>query len=298
MSPFYRLFTGAVTLFVVYTFSATAQYIPLPNAFAHNDYQHKQPLFEAISNGYNNIEADVYVYKGKLVVTHVLPQLHHRRTLEALYLAPLAKHIAEQGGEIYSGFAAPLTLMIDIKSDDVKTYKLLKPLLEKYRHYLSGYQNGRWHAGAVRVVLSGHKPFELLRNDPDRLAFIDEDLRKIKRDTTDDLISMASCKFSKLLHCKKNGLFSRRDEDKLRSYVEDAHRYGAKVRLWASPNKHTTWQQLLACGVDLISTDKLSFLRDFLIEDKCDDTIPDDDLLKTAYLPLPKDIEEDIGLGF
>ena len=94
MNP-YRLLTGMLVMFMCSPLFACAQRIPLPNAFAHNDYQHKQPLFEAISNGYNNIEADVYVYKGKLVVTHVLPQLHHRRTLEALYLAPLAKHIAE-----------------------------------------------------------------------------------------------------------------------------------------------------------------------------------------------------------
>lgn len=297
MKPLYCLLQGVMALLLFLPLWANAQLMPLPNAFAHNDYQHKKPLFEAISNGYNNIEADVYVYKGRLVVTHVLPQLHHSRTLEDLYLAPLAKHITDRDGEIYSGFTAPFTLMIDIKSDGAKTYKLLKPLLEKYRHQLSGYQNGQWKAGAVRVVLSGHKPYELLRNDPDRLAFIDDDLRKIKRDTTANLINMASCKFSKLLRCNKNGSLSQHYENKLRHYVEDAHRYGAKVRLWASPNKHTTWQQLLACGVDLISTDKLSFLRDFLIKEKGNEAVLDLSTAQTAYWPVPDEIDDPISLG-
>ncbi|PJJ84558.1 PI-PLC domain-containing protein [Mucilaginibacter auburnensis] len=245
-----------------------AQDVVLPNAFAHNDYQHKKPLFEAIKQGYANIEADVYAYKGSLVVTHVLPILHHRRTLEALYLEPLADLINERNGEVYTGFAAPVTLMIDIKSDGAKTYRLLKPILEKYRSYLCGYSNGQWQPGPVRIVLSGKKPFDMVRNDPDRLVFIDEDLRKIGRDTTRNLFNMASCKFSKLVRCNKDGSLSPRYQARLRNYVNDAHKYGVRVRLWASPNKYTTWQQLLTCGVDMIATDKLTTLHNFLIDEK------------------------------
>ncbi|MGY3213053.1 phosphatidylinositol-specific phospholipase C/glycerophosphodiester phosphodiesterase family protein [Mucilaginibacter sp. HD30] len=268
MNRCFCLVRGVIALFFSLPLLCIAQDLPLLNAFAHNDYQHKKPLFDALRNGYVNIEADVYTFKGKLVVTHVLPQIHHRRTLEDLYLAPLANHIAGKNVEIYTGFIEPLTLMIDIKSDPDKSYKLLKPLLEKYRNYLSGYRNGQWQAGPLRIVLSGNKPYKQLKNDPDRLAFIDEDLRRITRDTSTGLFSMASCKFSKLLRCKKDGTFSQRDEVRLRNYVEDAHRYGARVRLWSSPDKHTTWRQLLDCGVDLIVTDKLTNLRDFLIQDK------------------------------
>lgn len=277
MNRLFFMIQGAVALFLSLPHFINAQGIPLPNAFAHNDYQHKQPLFEAIKTGYANVEADVYVYKGKLVVTHVLPQIHHKRTLEALYLAPLANYFASQNGEIPTGFMPQFTLMIDIKSDPDKAYRLLKPLLEKYRPYLSGYQNGQWQQGAVRIVLSGNKPYHQLKNDQDRLAFIDQDLRKIKRDTTANLFNMASCKLSKLVHCKKDGTFSKVDEVRLRNYVEEAHRFGARVRLWSSPDKHTTWRQLLDCGVDLIGTDKLGRLRDFLVQHTTSNTGSDDE---------------------
>ena len=243
---------------------ASAQGIPLLNAFAHNDYQHKQPLFEALSNGYTNIEADVYVYKGRLVVTHVLPQLHHKRTLEALYLKPIADHLQKNSGEIYPNYGGPFTLVIDIKSDGDKTYQLLKPLLEKYRAYLAGLNNGSPQGGAVRIVLSGNKPYKQLQADTNRLAFIDEDLRKLRPDTA--LYTMASCKYSKLLKWKGSGTFSLHEQDKLRNYVDQAHRNGAKVRLWGSPDKQVVWKQLLACGVDLINTDKLTRLKDFLVK--------------------------------
>jgi hypothetical protein len=243
-----------------------AQNTPLINAFAHNDYQHKRPLFEALSNGYTYIEADVYVHNNKLVITHVLPAIHHSRTLEGLYLQPLADYIQKNKGEVYPGYTAPITLMIDIKSDANKTYALLKPLLDKYRSMLSGYQNGVLKNGAVRIVLSGNKPFDLMHTDADRLAFIDEDLRKITRDTstTDNMMAMASCKYSRLLSWKGSGMLSDRERERLTAYVGEAHRRGAKVRLWSSPDSQVVWKQLLQCGVDLINTDKLARLKDFL----------------------------------
>lgn len=251
--------------------TANAQNTPLSNAFSHNDYQHKRPLFEAINNGYTYIEADVYVHKDKLVITHVLPAIHHSRTLEGLYLQPLADYIQQNNGEVYTGYDKPVTLMIDIKSDPKKTYQLLKPLLEKYRSLLCGYQNGVWQNGPVRIVLSGNKPYETLRADADRLAFIDEDLRKINRDTTassESMLAMASCKYSKLMKWKGSGPLSPREKDRLSAFVDQAHRAGAKVRLWSSPDNKAVWQQLLDCGVDLINTDKLARLRDFLVKDE------------------------------
>jgi len=252
--------------------AACAQNAPLVNAFAHNDYQHKRPLFEALSNGYTYIEADVYVHSNKLVITHVLPAIHHSRTLEGLYLKPLADYIQNNKGEVYTGYTGQVTLMIDIKSDANKTYALLKPLLEKYRSILSGYQNGILKTAPVRIVFSGNKPFDTLRNDPDRLAFIDEDLRKIDRDTikNENMMAMASCKYSKLLSWKGSGILSDRERTRLTAYVADAHRHGAKVRLWSSPDSQVVWKQLLACGVDLINTDKLARLKDFLVSNAPD----------------------------
>jgi len=245
---------------------ALSQSVPLPNAFAHNDYSHKRPLYDALQNGYTNIEADIFLKHNNLVVAHINPYFKGHRQLENLYLKPLMDHINENGGQVYQGYAKPVTLMIDIKTEANSTYAALKPLLEKYRPILTRYENGKVIPGLVTVVLSGHKPYDKIKSEESRLAFIDEDLRKTARDTSyANVCEMASCKYSNLIQWRGNGAFSDAERDRLRAYVEMAHKNGEKVRLWASPDNKAVWNELLKCGVDLINTDKLVALKNFLV---------------------------------
>ena len=155
--------------------------------------------------------------------------------------------------------------MIDIKSDADKTYEALEVLLDKYKSILSGYDNGVYTQRQVTVVITGHKPYELIRAQKNRLAFIDEDLMEVKQDTlSKNLYQTASCKFSHLLKWDGKGSLSPFERQRLRTYVMMAHRFGKKVRLWASPENETVWRELLNCGVDLINTDKLVQLKNFL----------------------------------
>ncbi|MDB5116879.1 MAG: hypothetical protein JWQ79_2371 [Mucilaginibacter sp.] len=243
-----------------------SQCITLANAFAHNDYRHKHPLMDAESNGYTHIEADVFLHFNKLVVAHINPYFKGNRTLENLYLNPLLEQVTKNNGHVYAGNDQPVTLMIDIKSDAKSTYAQLRQVLEKYRPMLSSYDNGVVTPGAVTIVLSGHKPYDVIKNEQTRLAFIDEDLRKTAKDTaTRNVFTMASCKYSNLLHWKGSGNISAREEDRLRNYVAMAHKNGEQVRLWASPDNKAVWKEMLSCGVDLINTDKLVTLRNFLL---------------------------------
>ena len=78
----------------------------------------------------------------------------------------------------------------------------------------------------------------------------------------------ASCKYSKLLRWNGLGTIRPEEREKLRAYVKAAHAKGRKVRLWASPESPAVWNELLACGVDLINTNQLAELRDFLLAAK------------------------------
>ena len=75
---------------------------------------------------------------------------------------------------------------------------------------------------------------------------------------------MASCKYSKLVKWNGLGSFPQKEKERLQSYVDMAHTRGEKVRLWASPENQVVWGQLLSCGVDLINTNKLVALKQFL----------------------------------
>ena len=243
-----------------------AQLPPLLNGFAHNDYRHKHPLFDALSNGYTNIEADIYLLNDtSLVVAHVFPYFKRHHTLEKLYFKPLFDRVNKNNGRVYTDYNKPVTLMIDVKSGAGDTYRVLQPLLEKYKSMLTGYENGKIVYRAVTIVISGHKPYGQIENQASRYAFIDEDLRKVGRDSTiTNVFSMASCKYSRLIKWDGKGDIPPSQKEKLCAFVTLAHQRGTRVRLWASPERKTVWDALLKCGVDLINTDKLVTLKNYL----------------------------------
>ncbi len=266
--PLHPYFKRALFVFLIFIspLIVKSQVITLANGFAHNDYLHKHPLLDAESNGYTHIEADVFLHGNKLVVAHINPYFKGKRTLENLYLEPLLEQVGKNNGHVYAGSDQPVTLMIDIKSDADKTYAELQQVLEKYRTMLSSYNNGTVSTRAVTIVLSGHKPYNVIKNEQNRLVFIDEDLQKSAEDTAvNNVFTMASCKYSKLLKWKGTGNISKREEQRLCSYVSIAHKNGEQVRLWASPDNQAVWKEMLSCGVDLINTDKLVALKNFLI---------------------------------
>jgi hypothetical protein len=260
------LVSAVIIAHIIYNTCAFSQSPPLPNAFAHNDYWHQRPLYDALENGYTNIEADVFLRRGDLVVAHINPYFKAHRKLEELYLKPLLHRVARNNGMIYLNYPVPITLLIDIKSDANETYKALKQLLEKYRSILTSYNNGVVTPRAVTIVLSGNKPYDMVKSESSRFVFIDKDLRE---ETTTDLnanvYTMASCKYSKLIKWNGYGSFPKSQKENLIHYVKLAHSRGEKVRLWASPDNATVWNELLKCGVDLINTNQLVALKKFLI---------------------------------
>ena len=244
---------------------ANAQKVSMANAFAHNDYSHKRPLYDALDNGFTHMEADIYLRNGKLLVAHILPMIQSKGTLESLYLAPLKACFNGQN-KLALRPNAPVTLMVDIKSNPNKTYAVLEELLQKYKSIISGYENGTYVQRQINVVLTGNKPYKMLKDERNRLAFIDEDLTKSYRDTlATNVYQTASCKYSKMLGWNGRGEMPWAQRKKLCAFVTMAHKFGKKVRLWASPENENVWNGLLSCGVDLINTDKLSELKTFLL---------------------------------
>jgi len=257
----YKLFVCIV--FVFTTMAAVAQTAMLPNAFSHNDYRRKRPLQDALNHGFRYVEADIYLRKGKLIVAHILPRLKMNRTLESLYLEPLLEY-ARANKNLDMNNDCPLTLMIDIKSDADNTYRALLLLLEKYKPILSRYDSNGMIPGSVTIVISGHRPFELISNMDSGYIFMDDNLRHIAAYSCTELYPMASCKYSRLLKWKGKGAMPLADIIRLKFYVARAHKLGRKVRLWASPENKTVWNELLKYDVDLINTNRLTSLRTFL----------------------------------
>jgi len=98
-----RLFPTLAAVFTFATPLTADEPKPLQRAHAHDDYEHKRPLFDALECGFCSVEADVWLVKGQLLVAHVPVQWNTERTLEKLYLDPLRDRAKAGRGKIFPG---------------------------------------------------------------------------------------------------------------------------------------------------------------------------------------------------
>lgn len=242
---------------------------PLLRAHAHNDYEHQRPLLDALDNGFCNVEADVYLTTQGLLVAHDLKDAKPERTLESLYLKPLRERVKSNGGFVVAK-DAPFTLLIDIKSEAESTYAAIDKVLADYGEMISVTRDGRFEQKPVTVVISGNRPIQTMRRQTVRYAGIDGrsgDLMN-SQPTPPDLMPWISDRWgaSPGVAFKWNGEgpMSETEREQLRQYVKLAHGQKRKVRFWATPENPEFWKELHAADVDLIGTDHLVELKEFL----------------------------------
>ena len=236
---------------------------PLVRAHAHNDYYHKRPLLDALASGFCSVEADVFLKDDTLLVGHSRFELKKERTLESLYLAPLAKRVKANGGSVYKT-KAPFHLMIDFKTGGPATYAALRPLLEKYRSMLTAFTADTTKPGAVTIVISGSRPREAMEKDPARLAGYDGRLGDLGKAESRHFMPWISDSWRSHFKWRGKGELPPREQAKLAKIVKSAHADGQKIRFWAAPDTPAAWEIFHKVGVDFINTDHLENLAEFL----------------------------------
>jgi hypothetical protein len=248
--------------------------ILLTNAHAHNDYEHKRPLFDALDNGFTSVEADIWLVDGKLLVAHDLDAVKPERTLQALYLDPLREIIHKNGGRVYRN-GPSFTLLIELKSDGETIYPVLREDLKPYRDLLTVYERrpgkpDKVTTKAITVIITGNRPRPMIAADNPRYAAIDGDFSDLDSDAPADLIPWISDSWLSEdgkhphFHWIGFGPFPDAERQKLREIVAKAHQHGRKVRLWASPDYPKFWTLILDEGVDLANVDHLPEFQKFM----------------------------------
>ncbi|MFH9551719.1 phosphatidylinositol-specific phospholipase C/glycerophosphodiester phosphodiesterase family protein [Streptomyces sp. NPDC017435] len=242
---------------------------PLWRAHAHNDYEHPRPLLDALDHRFGSVEADIFLVDGELLVAHSADELDPARTLDTLYLAPLAARVRAERGSVYRGHRRPLQLLIDIKTEGSSTYLALDRRLERYKDLFTTYTHGRVHSGPVTAVVSGDRaartPMEAQRV---RRAFYDGRLTDLGTSKA-SFTSLISDNWTLNFTWSGVGAFPEAERRKLRDAVRAAHARGQRVRFWATPDlagpaRDAVWAELLAAGVDHLNTDDLAGLEAFL----------------------------------
>jgi hypothetical protein len=242
---------------------------PLLHAHAHNDYLHSRPLLDALDHGFTSVEADVFLVGDKLCVAHEPNAVRPERTLQSLYLEPLRQRVQANSGQVYR--AGPrFLLLIDLKTAAEPTYQRLHDILTPYGDMLTRFDGQGRRDGAITVIVSGNRPLELMRSQPVRYAGYDGRLTELDSDAPATLIPMLSDLWGRHFTWGGEGAMPAEERQKLSEVVQKAHATGRFVRFWATPDtpspaRAAVWRELLAAGVDLVNTDDLQGLQEFLL---------------------------------
>ena len=251
----------------VFIISDRGKEIKIIPGHAHNDYENKIPLLEAIENGFISVEVDVHLIDDNLYISHDLPQeLSPELTLETLYLDPLKDHVKRNNGRVYPDYPGVFYLMIDFKSAAKPSYDKLKEILIKYRSILTIIENGVEQEGPVKIFISGNRPINAILQDEPKLAGIDGRPHDLMKNIPVSIMPVVSDNYFNVLSWNGTGEVNNDEVEKLKSLVHNTHAQNKKLRLWASPDNPDVWKFLLGNGLDLINTDDLQGFKQFIEE--------------------------------
>lgn len=239
-------------------------------AHSHNDYEHGRPLVEALDYKFKSIEADVFSIGDSLFVAHDSAQIKQGRTLRTLYLDPLKEIISNNGGSVY-GEGTELILLVDIKDDGLRTYKVLHTILEGYKEIITSYHNNVKKQGAISIIVSGNRPFEYMQNQVVRYAGYDGRIPDLDSGISFSLMPLVSDNWQHYFKWNGIGEMSEAEKNKLLLLIQKAHKNGYMLRFWATPIKsdmqrNAVWNVLKKAQVDLIGSDNLKGLQTLFLK--------------------------------
>ena len=236
---------------------------PLTRVHAHNDYEHTRPLFDALDHGFCSVEADIYLVDGKLLVAHQRSQVRPDRTLQSLYLDPLRERIRKNKGRVYAN-GPECTLLIDLKTDWHTIYPVLRKVLIEYSDILSTIENGNKHTNAITAIITGSRSLDMFKGETVTYAAYDGEISELDSDVSPITVPWISHNWAAMFRWRGSGEMGSEDSKKLKDFVARAHAKGRKVRFWGAPDKSVFWKAMLDAGVDIINSDDLAGLQQFM----------------------------------
>lgn len=251
----------ALVAFLALSLSAVAQQAKRTqnSGHSHNDYNQNFPFFEAYYAGMGSVEADVFLKNGKLLVAHNEEDTDAGKTLESLYLAPIARTFKTNKGHIYADTSKHMQLLIDIKANH---QEVLAKLIEELKPYQEVF-NSKFNKNALRVIISGDvPPAENFKNYPDYIFF---DGRPSRNYTPDQLnrIGMISEDLATYSIWNGKGTPTPADFGKLTEVITGAHQLNKPFRFWGTKDNPNSWKELENMGADWIGTDHPARLQEF-----------------------------------
>lgn len=220
---------------------------------SHNDYAQERPFWGAYEAGAISIEADIWMVNRKIYVAHDREDITEDALITQLYLDPIKKVMADNGGRAYAD-GRPLQLLVDLKNGKAGLDKLVDIIQS------GGYAQcfDRVHNPyAVRLLISGDaveaKDFT---SYPDFIFF---DGRPGRDYTAGQLARVPLISQARSNYTSWSGIIlplPETDAQKIRADVEAAAKLGCGFRVWSFPDTELGWKTALSLGVSYINSDK------------------------------------------
>lgn len=226
------------------------------NVHAHNDYEHNIPFEQAYSLGLGSIEADVLLIRDTLFVAHSEKQINRSVLFASAYLKKLADSITGNQGYAYSDHSRVLQLLIDIKTDSLKTLEAVIHTLDQYPNIVKN--------PTIRLVITGNQPPPESFSRYPAFLYFDGKLHDKKHLQELNRIELFSANFAKYSKWKGIGDIPLADIAVIKKDIAAAHALHKPFRFWGVPDNRLTWQKMMELGVDYINTDHISTVAQVL----------------------------------
>ena len=182
-----------------------------------------------------------------------------------MYLNPLWERYLANNKTIYKNTS--LYLLVDVKTNALKTYKYLEVILNKYKPMLTHVSSDSLKKKAVTIILSGNRPpINYFDSYDYRNVFIDGRLSDIGKGISYKIMPLISSDWKQTFNWEGLGVFPNSQKRKLVELVNSVHNEQKEIRFWASPDNQKAWETLLLSGTDLINTDNIEECRKFIIQ--------------------------------
>ncbi len=256
MNFYKKLSFAFIICFAIFSLHVVAQQksYSVANAHAHNDYLHPNPFHTAFDAGFGSIEADVYPVNGILMVSHNKKDIKPERTLVALYIEPLLNELSKNSSR-------KLKLLIDVKEKYAVALELLLKELEPLKKYLYSPEQT---SNPVTILISGERPPPAGYKNYPGYIFFDDDIRLKHNEEEWKRVGQVSLSFERYSDWKGVDEPENKDKKILQQLVDSVHTKGKTIRFWAAPDTEDSWKLQKELGVDLIGTDEIDELAEFL----------------------------------
>lgn len=219
---------------------------------------------DALQHGFISVEADILLKEGILYVGHDREDLVNKSLIDltASYIDPLFERYNATNKKIYPGYDDLFYLWIDIKYAGEEVFTRLKKIIRPYRSMI--FSKKRNKKGKVMIIVSGDRPIQLLLKDTGGYLHIDGRPSDLEKNIDSDRMPFISQHIQQVCSLNSSGYLDDDNFNRLKELVHKCHSQGKKVRLWATPENEKIWKQLRQANVDLINTDSLARLTNYL----------------------------------